>query len=425
MVFAVLRLDTVVAFVRHALVAGVVGAVDAPAAGLVDVELQTWHAVLGHVQAVGDLEGLLVRAVEVRQQGVGQVDAVGFVQVVEVLVTVHFLVREGQGVGLVGQAERQGVGVVVDVADQRFAFFLCLVVVQAGGQAQHLAVAQHVSGAEVVLVPDVFSLGGPEAGGQAGEWGVGDTAGIDVIGFNDAVGVFGAEFALAFFGTRRVAIEGSQVELQVVQLFAVDRYTLEARRQRTVTDDVDHRAAEVLATGGQGGVGNTRLDVGQAQLAPLANGVAAFFGQGTVVARAWASARCAAVVGRQVLAVLVQGDGVVGRHFSADTDSAFGEARVVLDDGALDPVDTTVSRGRDAVFLVGEIGTTFQLFIGVPVTGRAADRLAFEETGGFALGAFFIHGHRGVRLALGFSVRRGGYAADGQGQYRGAAQFHG
>ncbi len=38
---------------------------------------------IGDVQTVGDLEGFLVRAVEVRQQGVGQVDAVGFVQVVE------------------------------------------------------------------------------------------------------------------------------------------------------------------------------------------------------------------------------------------------------------------------------------------------------------------------------------------------------
>jgi hypothetical protein len=64
----------------------------------------------------GDLERFLVRAVEVRQQGVGQVDAVGFVQVVEVLVTVHFLVREGEAMSLVSQAERQGVGVVVDFA---------------------------------------------------------------------------------------------------------------------------------------------------------------------------------------------------------------------------------------------------------------------------------------------------------------------
>ncbi|MNP63220.1 hypothetical protein D3C76_1585900 [compost metagenome] len=91
----------------------------------------------------------------------------------------------------------------------------------------------------------------------------------------------------------------------------------------------------------------------------------------------------------------------------------------------MNPVDTAVSRGRNAVFLVGKVGPTFQLFVGVPVTGRAADRLAFQEAGGFALGAFFIQGNRGIRLALGFSVCRGGYAANGQGQYRGAAQFHG
>src|SRR3546814_10066536 len=51
------------------------GAVDAPAARLVDVELQTWNAIFSHVQAVGDLEGFFVRAIEVRQQGVGQIDA--------------------------------------------------------------------------------------------------------------------------------------------------------------------------------------------------------------------------------------------------------------------------------------------------------------------------------------------------------------
>ncbi|MNR31277.1 hypothetical protein D3C85_1487800 [compost metagenome] len=104
--------------------------------------------------------------------------------------------------GLVGQAERQRVGVVVDVAELGLAFILGLVVVQAGGQAQHRAVAQHVGGAEVVLVPEIFSLGAPEAGGQAGEWRVADTGGVDVIGFGIDVTVLGAEFAQAFFGTR-------------------------------------------------------------------------------------------------------------------------------------------------------------------------------------------------------------------------------
>ncbi|MNY73344.1 hypothetical protein D3C86_2121190 [compost metagenome] len=51
---------------------------------------------------------------------------------------------------------------------------------------------------------------------------------MDVIGFNDAVGVFGAELALALFRTWRVAIEGADVEGQVLQLFAVQAHTLEA-----------------------------------------------------------------------------------------------------------------------------------------------------------------------------------------------------
>ena len=50
------------------------GEATAPAARGVHVELEARHAVLGHVQAVGHLEGLLVGAVEVRQQRVGQVN---------------------------------------------------------------------------------------------------------------------------------------------------------------------------------------------------------------------------------------------------------------------------------------------------------------------------------------------------------------
>ncbi|MNO91670.1 hypothetical protein D3C76_832220 [compost metagenome] len=196
----------------------------------------------------------------------------------------------------------------------------------------------------------------------------------------------------------------------------MEGHALEARRQCTVTDHVDHRAAEVHAAGGQGAVGDTRLDVGQAQFAPLALSVAAFFGQGTVVARAWTSARCATVVGRQVFAVLVQCDGVVRRHLSAEANGAFGEARVVLEDGALDPVDPAIGRGRNAVFLVGELGAALQLFVGVPVARGAGDRLAFDKAGGFALGVLLVHGNRGESLALGFCVSRGGYAADGHGQ---------
>ncbi|MNR56990.1 hypothetical protein D3C85_1776760 [compost metagenome] len=80
------------------------------------------------------------------------------------------------------------------------------------------------------------------------------------------------------------------------------------------------------------------------------------------------------------------------------------------------PVDTTIRFRQRAVFAVTELAATFQLFVGVPVARGPGQRLAFNKTSGFALGAFFFHSNRGERLALGFSVRRGGYAADGQGQ---------
>ena len=135
-----------------------------------------------------------------------------------------------------------------------------------------------------------------------------------------------------------------------------------------------------------------------------------------VVARAWTRARCATVVGRQVLAIALQCDGVVGRHFSAETRGAFGEARVVFDDGALEPVDTTISRGRYTVFAVSELAITFQLFVGVPVTRGASNRAAFDKAGCIGLSTFGVDRNRGEFLALGFCVSRGGYAADGQGQ---------
>ncbi len=69
--------------------------------------------------------------------------------------------------GLVGQAERQRVGVVVDFTHLLFAGVEGLVVVQAGGQAQDRAIAQFMGGAEVVLVPEVFDVGRVEAGFQA------------------------------------------------------------------------------------------------------------------------------------------------------------------------------------------------------------------------------------------------------------------
>ncbi|MCY1177052.1 hypothetical protein D9M73_173430 [compost metagenome] len=81
------------------------GAVDAPAAGVVQVELQARHAVGRHVQHIGNLQRFFVGTVEVRQQRVGQVDAVGFVQVVEVFVAVDLLPGGAEGVGLMGQAQ--------------------------------------------------------------------------------------------------------------------------------------------------------------------------------------------------------------------------------------------------------------------------------------------------------------------------------
>ncbi|MOA07737.1 hypothetical protein D3C78_1274530 [compost metagenome] len=201
-------------------------------------------------------------------------------------------------------------------------------------------------------------------------------------------------------------------------------HTLEAGRQGTVADDVDLRAAEVHAAGGQGSVGEACLDVGQAQLAPLALGVAAFFGQRTVVARAWTSARCATVVGRQVLAVAFQRDGVVGRQLSAEADGTLGEARVVLDDGALHPVDTTISVDRLTVFFVLELAPTLELFVGVPVTGTTVDLLAFDETGGLGLCIVGVHGDRVECLALRFGISGGRNAADGQCQQCCVAQFH-
>ncbi|MNZ70450.1 hypothetical protein D3C78_887870 [compost metagenome] len=47
--------------------APVVGTINVPAAGVVQVELQARYTVLGHVQYISDLHGLLVRAVEIRE----------------------------------------------------------------------------------------------------------------------------------------------------------------------------------------------------------------------------------------------------------------------------------------------------------------------------------------------------------------------
>ncbi|MNL25211.1 hypothetical protein D3C87_1466840 [compost metagenome] len=58
-----------------------------------------------------------------------------------------------------------------------------------------------MSGAEVVLVPEVFSLGRVQAGLQAFQRRVVQTRSVYVVGFSVDVGVFGAEFRQALFGT--------------------------------------------------------------------------------------------------------------------------------------------------------------------------------------------------------------------------------
>ncbi|MNJ02706.1 hypothetical protein D3C73_1627540 [compost metagenome] len=56
-----------------------------------------------------------------------------------------------------------------------------------------------------------------------------------------------------------------------------------------------------------------------------------------------------------------------------------------------------------------------QLFVGVPVTCGAGDRLAFDEAGGVGLCTFGIDHNRCERLALGLGVSRGGDTADSHG----------
>ncbi|MNN07632.1 hypothetical protein D3C81_1204610 [compost metagenome] len=193
-----------------------------------------------------------------------------------------------------------------------------------------------------------------------------------------------------------------------------------ARRQRTVADNIDNRRAEVLATCGQRGVGHAELDVGQTQFAPLVDRITVGMGEGAVGAAS------------NILAVTVENDGVVSGNFGAHANGALGEARGVVDDGALNPVDTTRGlcsyRWRGvfvAVFHVAEAVVTTTQFIGVPVTGCAAQALSIDKAFGLALGATAGQCGRDELLTCRFCVRRGGDAANGQGQYRGAAQFHG
>ena len=380
--------------------AGVLGAIDIPAAGVVGVELEARNAVLGHVDAVGQLQGFLVRAVEVREQGVGQVDTVGFVQIVEVFVADDLLERQAQGVGLVGQGEGQAVGVVVDVAQGLAAGIQGLVVVEVGIQAQGGVVAHVVYGAEVVLVPEVFNVGCVQRGLQALERLVVEAGDAGAIGFNPGCAVFAAELAQARLGSRGHAVKGAGIERQVVELFTVQAHPLKAGRQCAVTDHVDGRAAEVLSAYGQRGVGDAGAEVGQAQLAPLADGVAVAVGQGAVV---WPG---------DVLGVAIQGNGVVSRDLGAEAYGAFGEARLVVEDGALYPVDPARGGFTGAVVVVAETVIATLELVGVPVAGSAAQGLVFDKALGLALSAAGFEFGRHEFIGIGHRSD----AADGQGQ---------
>jgi len=175
---------------------------------------------------------------------------------------------------------------------------------------------------------------------------------------------------------------------------------LKTGRQCPVTDHIDGRAAEVLSADGQRGVGDARAEVGQAQLAPLADCIAVAVGQGAVV---WPG---------DVLGVAVQCYGVVRRYLGAETDGAFGEARGVVEDGALHPVDPARGGLTGTVVVVAEAVIATAKLVGVPVAGSAAQGLVFDKALGLALsaGGFQFGGHK----FIGIGHRRD--AADGQGQ---------
>ena len=96
-------------------------------------------------------------------------------------------------------------------------------------------------------------------------------------------------------------------------------------------------------------------EVGQAQLAPLADCVAVAVGQGAVV---WPC---------DVLGVAIQCYGVVRRYLGAETDGAFSEARLVVEDGALYPVDPARRFFAGTVVVVSEAVIATLEFVGVPV----------------------------------------------------------
>ena len=257
-------------------------------------------------------------------------------------------------------------------------------------------------GTEVVLVPEVFNMRGVQRGLQALERLIVEAGDAGAIGLDPGSAVFAAKLLQALFGTRRDAVKRARVEGQVVELFAMQGYPLEAGRQGTVADHIDGRAAEVLSAHHQRGVGDTGLDVRQPELAPLANGIAVTVGQGAVV------------LAGDVIHIPVKGDCVVGRDLGAEANGALGEPRAVIKNGALHPVDTARCGFFDAVIVVGEAAVIALEFVGVPVAGRAAQALPFDKAVGFALAAgtgFQLRGHKCLTYLFGIRHRR--KAADG------------
>ncbi|MNE43867.1 hypothetical protein D3C80_1380630 [compost metagenome] len=177
---------------------------------------------------------------------------------------------------------------------------------------------------------------------------------------------------------------------------------LEARWQGAVADVGDHRRVYRLTAERKGGVGHTRLDIAQAQLAPLADGVAIAVGQGAVVGAC------------DRLAVLLQGDGIVGSGLDGDAHGALGETGAVVEDGALQPVFPAVGGVAGAVALVvAPQRRACGAFTGVPVAGGAGQALAVDEAAGLRLLAAGFEGEGDEGLALRIGLGHGGKGTDG------------
>ncbi|MNR28286.1 hypothetical protein D3C85_1456020 [compost metagenome] len=114
-----------------------------------------------------------------------------------------------------------------------------------------------------------------------------------------------------------------------------------------------------------------------------------------------------------VFAAAIQSNRVVRGDFSAEADSALGEARGVVQDGALNPVDSTRAVQFFTVPLVLEDAAALLVFVGVPVTGSTRQALAIDKTFGFRLGIGTCQLSRNEILADAFSMGPGGDAADG------------